>query len=35
VPVASGIYLAHINTPVGEKTLKVAIVQEEEILRRY
>jgi hypothetical protein len=35
VPVASGIYLVHVNTPVGEKTLKVAIVQEEEVLRRY
>jgi hypothetical protein len=35
VPAASGIYLVHVNTPVGEKTLKVAIVQEEEILRRY
>jgi len=35
IPVASGVYLVHINTPVGDKTLKVAIVQEEEILERY
>lgn len=35
IPVASGIYLAYINTPQGEKTLKIAIAQEEEILRRY
>jgi hypothetical protein len=35
VPVASGIYLAYVNTPVGSKTLKVAIVQEEQILRNY
>jgi len=34
VPVASGLYLVHLDTPAGEKTLKVALVMEEEILRR-
>jgi len=35
IPVASGIYLVHIDTPYGEKVLKLAIVQEEQILQRY
>ncbi|MFB6277964.1 MAG: hypothetical protein ABEK75_00505 [Salinibacter sp.] len=33
--VASGLYLAHINTPFGDKVLKLALVIEEEILRSY
>lgn len=35
IPVASGIYLVHIDTPYGEKVLKLAIVQEEQILQKY
>jgi flagellar hook assembly protein FlgD len=35
IPVASGIYLVHIETLNGDKVLKVAVVQEEQILERY
>lgn len=35
LPVGSGIYIAHIKTDEGSKTLKLAIVQEEEILPVY
>jgi hypothetical protein len=37
IPVASGIYIAHIDLPdVGkEKILKIALVQEEQILLSY
>ncbi|MCH7858318.1 MAG: T9SS type A sorting domain-containing protein, partial [Candidatus Marinimicrobia bacterium] len=34
-PVASGIYIAYIETNFGNKILKLAIVQEEQILQRY
>ena len=34
-PVASGIYIAHIEMDEGTKILKLAIVQEEQILVRY
>ena len=35
-PVASGIYIAYIELPgIGNKILKLAIVQEEQILQRY
>lgn len=33
--VSSGIYLAHVNTPNGDKVLRLAMVMEEEILQRY
>ncbi len=35
VPVASGVYLVHVETEYGDKVLKVALVQEEQILQRY
>jgi hypothetical protein len=37
LPVASGIYIAHIDLPdVGkEKILKIALIQEEQILLSY
>jgi len=35
LPVASGIYIAHIDTPDGVQILKLAIVQEDQILDRY
>lgn len=35
LPVASGIYIAHVDTPYGEKVLKIALVQEEQVLQRY
>ena len=35
-PVASGIYIIHIEMPnFGSKILKLALVQEEQILRNY
>ncbi len=35
IPVASGVYIAHISTDYGDKVLKLALVQEEQILERY
>ncbi len=35
LPVASGIYIAHVETESGSKVLKLAIVQEQQILQRY
>ncbi len=36
LPVASGIYVANIEMPgLGEKNLKIAVVQEEQFLRRF
>lgn len=35
IPVASGLYIAHVDTDFGEKVLKIAIVTEEQILQRY
>ncbi len=35
LPVASGVYIAHVETEFGEKVLKIALVQEEQILQRY
>jgi len=35
LPVGSGIYIAHIETEQGSKTLKIAVIQEEEILPIY
>jgi hypothetical protein len=35
LPVASGIYIAHVETENGSKVLKLAIVQEQQILQRY
>ena len=35
-PVASGIYIAHIDMPgIGTKVLKLALVQEQQILQKY
>ncbi|MDP7028066.1 MAG: T9SS type A sorting domain-containing protein, partial [Candidatus Marinimicrobia bacterium] len=34
-PVASGIYLVHVNTDYGEKVLKLAVVQETQVLKYY
>ena len=33
--VSSGVYLAYVNTPFGEKTLRLALAMEEEVLRNY
>ena len=33
--VASGIYLIHMNTPVGDKTLRLAMVMEDEVLPNF
>ena len=35
LPVASGIYIAHISTGVGTRILKMAIVQEQQFLRNF
>lgn len=36
LPVASGLYLAHIEMPgIGEKTLKLVIIQEQQFLRTF
>lgn len=35
LPVASGVYIVHVDTEHGEKVLKLALVQEEQILERY
>ena len=35
VPVASGMYLAHIETDYGDKILKLAIMQPEERIDVY
>ncbi|HET6566982.1 MAG TPA: T9SS type A sorting domain-containing protein [Rhodothermales bacterium] len=35
VPVASGVYFVHVETDNGDKVLKLALVQEEQILPRY
>jgi hypothetical protein len=34
-PVASGIYIIHIETDYGEKVLKLAVVQETQVLKYY
>ena len=34
-PVASGLYIAHIETDYGDKILKLAIVQETQVLKYY
>ncbi len=34
-PVASGLYIIHIETPYGEKVLKLALVQETQVLKYY
>ncbi len=34
-PVASGLYIIHIDTPYGEKILKLALVQETQVLKYY
>ena len=33
--VSSGMYLVHVNTPFGDKELRLALVMEEEVLRNY
>jgi len=35
LPVASGIYIVHVETDQGSKVLKLALVQEEQVLRSY
>lgn len=35
IPVASGMYLAHVTTAAGEKILKLAVVQPEQRIDRY
>jgi hypothetical protein len=34
-PVASGLYLVHVETEFGEKILKLAVVQETQVLKYY
>ena len=34
-PVASGLYIVHVDTPYGEKILKLALVQETQVLKYY
>ncbi len=35
LPVAAGMYLAYIDTPIGTKTLKLAIIPEQQFLDHY
>ena len=34
-PVASGIYIIHVDTEYGEKILKLALVRETQVLKYY
>ena len=34
-PVASGLYIIHVETDFGEKVLKLALVQETQVLKYY